>query len=71
MKTANNLCADIGYLSINHTGEQLCGDHVEIVEPEDSDSTIVVLRTGLAAALRQAYFPPLLQRYFQPCSQPG
>ena len=33
MKTANNLCADIGYLSINHTGEQLCGDHVEIVEP--------------------------------------
>ena len=42
MKTANNLCADIGYLSINHTGEQLCGDHVEIVEPEDGDSTIVV-----------------------------
>ena len=26
MKTANNLCADIGYLSINHTGEQLCGE---------------------------------------------
>jgi len=24
----NNLCADIGYKSINHSGEQLCGDHI-------------------------------------------
>ena len=28
----NDLCADIGWKSINHYGEQLCGDHVEIVE---------------------------------------
>ena len=28
----NDLCAEIGYKSINHYGEQLCGDHVEIVE---------------------------------------
>ena len=52
MKTANNLCADIGYLSINHTGEQLCGDHVEIVEPEDGDSTIVVLADGLGSGVK-------------------
>ena len=31
----NNLCVDIGYKSINHYGEQLCGDHVEIVEKND------------------------------------
>ena len=37
----NNLCADIGYLSINHYGEQLCGDHVEIAE--NDNSTIIVL----------------------------
>ena len=27
----NDLCADIGYKSINHFGEQLCGDHVDVV----------------------------------------
>ena len=32
----NNLCADIGYKSINHYGEQLCGDHVEIIEQDGS-----------------------------------
>ena len=30
----NNLCADIGYKSINHDGEQLCGDHVDVVFSE-------------------------------------
>ena len=28
----NNLCADIGWKSINHDGEQLCGDHVDIID---------------------------------------
>ena len=41
----NDLCADIGYKSINHYGEQLCGDHVEVVEVEDG-STIIVLSDG-------------------------
>ncbi len=52
MKTTNNLCADIGFLSINHVGEQLCGDHVEIVEPEDGNSTIVVLADGLGSGVK-------------------
>ena len=38
----NNLCADIGYKSINHFGEQLCGDHVDIVE-QGENSTVIVL----------------------------
>lgn len=27
----NDLCVEIGYNSINHVGEELCGDHVEAV----------------------------------------
>ena len=28
----NNLCTETGYISLNHVGEQLCGDRVEIVD---------------------------------------
>ena len=42
----NDLCADIGYKSINHAGEQLCGDHVDIVE-QGENSTVIVLADGL------------------------
>mgnify|MGYP001029916887 CR=1 FL=1 len=35
----NDLCADIGYKSINHFGEQLCGDHVDVVEEGDRSSS--------------------------------
>ena len=44
----NNLCADIGWRSINHEGEQLCGDHVDIVE-QDENSTVIVLADGLGS----------------------
>jgi len=50
--TANNLCADIGYLAVNHAGEQLCGDHIEIVEPDDGNSTIIVLADGLGSGVK-------------------
>ena len=42
----NDLCADIGYKSINHVGEELCGDHVDIIE-ESSASSVIVLADGL------------------------
>ena len=46
----NNLCAEIGYMSVNHDGEQLCGDHVDVVESDDS--TIIVLADGLGSGVK-------------------
>ena len=46
----NDLCVDIGWQSLNHDGEQLCGDHVDILEP-DENSTIIVLADGLDSAV--------------------
>lgn len=47
----NNLCTEIGYRSLNKFGEQLCGDHVDIVEKDDG-STIVVLADGLGSGVK-------------------
>ncbi len=47
----NNLCADIGYKSINHFGEQLCGDHIEIVE-NNGTGVVVVLADGLGSGVK-------------------
>ena len=44
----NELCAEIAYRSLLHTGEQLCGDHVDIADQEDG-SKVIVLADGLAA----------------------
>ena len=42
----NNLTCDIGYKSINHVGEQLCGDHVEIWDEEGYRSYTESTRTA-------------------------
>ena len=47
----NNLCTDVGYLSINKYGEQICGDHVDIVEAEDG-SLVLVLADGLGSGVK-------------------
>ena len=52
MITRNDLCADIGSLSINHYGEQLCGDHVETLETPDGESTVIVLADGLGSGVK-------------------
>ena len=47
----NNLCVDIGYKSIFHFGEELCGDHVNKVITEDG-RTVVVLADGLGSGVK-------------------
>ena len=57
----NDLCADIGYKSINHYGEQLCGDHVDIVEP-DEYSTVIVLSDGLGSGVKASILSTLTSK---------
>lgn len=57
----NNLCADIGYKSVNHYGEQLCGDHVDIVEQGD-DSSVVVLADGLGSGVKASILSTLTSK---------
>ena len=57
----NDLCADIGYKSINHYGEQLCGDHVDIVEPSD-ESTVIVLSDGLGSGVKASILSTLTSK---------
>ena len=57
----NNLCADIGYKSIYHYGEELCGDHVDIVE-ENENSTVIVLADGLGSGVKASILSTLTSK---------
>ena len=57
----NDLCADIGYKSINHFGEELCGDHVDVVE-ENENSTVIVLADGLGSGVKASILSTLTSK---------
>lgn len=57
----NDLCADIGYKSINHAGEQLCGDHVDVVDQGD-DSSVIVLADGLGSGVKASILSTLTSK---------
>lgn len=57
----NDLCADIGYKSINHYGEELCGDHVDVVDRNAND-TVIVLADGLGSGVKASILSTLTSK---------
>ncbi len=57
----NDLCAEIGYKSINHYGEELCGDHVDIVE-ENENTSVIVLADGLGSGVKASILSTLTSK---------
>ena len=57
----NDLCADIGYKSINHYGEELCGDHIDVLE-QDENSTVIVLADGLGSGVKASILSTLTSK---------
>ena len=57
----NDLCMDIGWKSINHAGEQLCGDHVDVAL-QDENSTVIVLADGMGSGVKASILSTLTSK---------
>ncbi len=57
----NDLCVEIGYNSLNKYGEQLCGDHVDVITQDDG-STVVVLADGLGSGVKASILSTLTSK---------
>lgn len=54
------LCLETGYTSLNHVGEELCGDHVESCV--DGDYTTLVLADGLGSGVKASILSTLTSK---------
>ena len=57
----NNLCTEIGYKSVNHYGEELCGDHVDIID-NGENSQVIVLADGLGSGVKASILSTLTSK---------
>lgn len=57
----NDLCTDIGFYSLNKYGEELCGDHVEMVE-HGENSMVIVLADGLGSGVKASILSTLTSK---------
>ena len=59
---------EYGYLSINHKGEELCGDHVQVVSGQEGDLTLVLadgLGSGVEASILSTLTSTLLSKMIE------
>ncbi len=66
----NDLCADIGYRSLNKYGEELCGDHVDVTQSDDG-STVVVLADGLGSGVKASILSTLTSKILSTMAAAG
>lgn len=66
----NNLCADIGWKSLIKHGEQLCGDHIDIIDAGD-ESTVVVLADGLGSGVKASILSTLTSKIIATMTSEG
>ncbi|MDR1638090.1 MAG: serine/threonine-protein phosphatase [Clostridiales bacterium] len=59
-KLCSKLCADIGYRTISHFGEELCGDTIDVAE--QGESSVAVLADGLGSGVKACILSTLTSK---------